>query len=247
MFLGRRMDMKKRFMAVVLLCILLCCSFAYASEPAVEVADFNSFIAELNNQTPHIKLTADITLTESVTVHYNVYIELDGKCLKPGNANVKLTIAEGATATIGLNVDNVTSMADFSSGGVWVNVENRGSIVGSTAFHGKVTNYGSIAAADCFFGEYAAMDGSTNASYITLTLDLDGYVPAAIPEGWEQGKNPYKDQLTKTGILRGQKLSQSLPKIARTGYTLGGWYKNDPATLFTESSPITENTTLTAV
>lgn len=190
--------MKKRFMALALLCMLLCCGFAYASEPAVEVNSLDGFKEALENHKDHIRLTADITLTESVTVNYNVYIELDGKCLKPSNPNVTLTIAAEATATIGLNVENVTTMADFTTGGVWVDVENYGSIVGSTAFHGKVTNYGSIAAADCFYGDYVAMDGSTNSSYITLTLVLDSYVPASIPEGWAQGQNPYKDQLTKT-------------------------------------------------
>lgn len=234
--------MKKRWMALVLmLCLGLWCGFAQAAEEPVKVGDFASFQAALNNKAAWIKLTSDITLTQSVTVDYKVHIELNGKFInKPSEGSgVQLMIVSGAEATIGVKVDNVTSL-DFFFGGVRADVENHGLINGSAAFYGKVTNYGEIAAADCFYGEYIPMDGSSNSSYAELTLDLDTYVPASAPEGWEQAK----DLLSKK-ILRGQKLSQPLPSISRAGYDLKGWLvaKDQP---FDESSPITGDITVKA-
>lgn len=234
--------MKKRWMALVLmLCLGLWCGFAQAAEEPVKVSDFAGFQAALNSKAAWIKLTSDITLTESVTVDYKVHIELNGKFInKPSEGSgVQLIIASGAEATIGVKVDNETTL-DFFSGGVNADVENHGLINGSAAFYGKVTNYGEIAAADCFYGEYIPMSGSSNSSYAELTLDLDTYVPASAPEGWEQAK----DLLSKK-ILRGQKLSQSLPSISRAGYDLEGWLvaQNQP---FDESSPITGDITVKA-
>lgn len=168
-----------------------------------------------------------------MTVDYKVHIELNGHFINSPSegSNVQLIIAEGTQVTIGVDVANVTS-TNFSSGGVRVNVENHGYIVGSAAFCGRGTNYGSIAGADCFYGEYVPMSGSVNASYCTLTLDMNGYVPASTPEGWTQQKN----QLVLE-ILCGQKLPQGLPSISRTGYTFGGWKKAD-GTLFDEGDPI---------
>lgn len=191
----------------------------------IDVKDFAEFQNALASRADRIKLTADITLTESVTVDYKVHIELNGHFINSPNegSNVQLIIAEGTQVTIGVDVANVTN-TDFSSGGVRVNVENHGYIVGSAAFYGRGTNYGSIDGADCFYGEYVPMSGSVNASYCTLTLDMNGYVPASTPEGWTQ----QKDQLVLE-ILCGQKLPQGLSSISRTGLYLwrmeeGGWY-----------------------
>lgn len=212
--------MKKRFMALALLCMLLCCGFAYASEPAVEVNSLDGFKEALENHKDHIRLTADIALDSSIELAYNVYIELNGHFIQKSSdhPDVKLIIKQGVQAIIGKDLLNVTS-TDLS-GGVKVDVENHGKILGSTAFYGTVTNDGEIGAQDCFYGEYVALDGSSNASYcITLTLDLNGYVAAPVPDGWEQKR----DQLYQTAILRGTKLSKVLPAaISRTGYTFGG-------------------------
>lgn len=108
--------MKKRWMALALmLCLGLWCGFAQAAEDPVEVVDFASFQAALNNKAAWIKLTSDITLTESVTVDYKVHIELNGKFInKPSEgSDVQLIIVSGAEATIGVKVDNVTSLDFF--------------------------------------------------------------------------------------------------------------------------------------
>lgn len=119
-------------------------------------------------------------------------------------------------------------------------MENHGLINGSAAFYDKVTNYGEIAAADCFYGEYISMSGSSNSSYAELTLDLDTHVPASAPEGWDQAK----DLLSKK-ILRGQKLPQRLPSISRAGYDLKGWLVAEDQP-FDENSPITGDITVKA-
>lgn len=107
----------------------------------IDVKDFAEFQNALASRADRIKLTADITLTESVTVDYKVHIELNGHFINSPNegSNVQLIIAEGTQVTIGVDVANVTN-TDFSSGGVRVNVENHGDIVGSAAFYGRGTN-----------------------------------------------------------------------------------------------------------
>lgn len=234
------MNMKKWWAVVTLLLCCVCCGSV--AETKFEVKDYDEFVAALDSKAAWIQLTADITLTQDVTVGYDTHIDLNGHFVNEPSedSDVKLIIAEGASVTIGVDVNNTTNV-DFSSGGVKANVENQGLIIGSAAFYGKVTNYGEIGAADCFYGEYIPMSGSSNLSYVKLTLDLDSYVPASTPEGWEQEK----DQLSSKKIIRGQILTQSLPAISREGYELEGWQGADQQLLDGEAH-LTGDLTVTA-
>lgn len=264
--------MKKRLVGLVLLlCLVLCCTWGLAETPSstneTAVSTDEEFLAALlddkiqtiivsstaGNSTGNVTLTQDVTINRNVNILYNSIVSILG-------SDHTLTIAKGCTVTMGEVVGGTTNYSYL--GNVYPNVVNYGLLQGSTTFRGDVTNYGDIAGSHRFYGTCENKEGSTNRSIVNVTFDFGGM----IVREWEvtDGENikytAYADEITGT-IIRGQALSGGITftdsgtwvngaktddalflTAEREGLTLDYWTKSDGNTLTSADAPEDELT-----